>query len=382
MKPTQFKQPLRALAGSVLALAACFSSSFASPPKVDLPPRSSGGIGLTPADVPPDALPGQCYAKVWVPEITETSYEFGRCIETSAARRETRISPPVYEDYVEQVLIKEAGVERVVIAARYKEVTEQVLVTAEYEEDYIVAAEWRVVQDRVLVRPARMEWKQGTEVFGFVDKGRIREARRNETTGVVWCLVEVEAEYEPVTRRELVREARVEKRKIPAVYKSVTRKVLVEGERIEERQRAAEYQSVTRRRLVKAGYTEVVEVASECKKVPTVVVRKPPTIEWQEVLCEVNATPDIFRRIQSGLRAKGYTGFTIDGRLGPRTLTAIERYQTRENLPTGGLTLTLLESLGIKGYWSAVSKDPPTAPPMPPAPPAPQPAPEIAQPPR
>lgn len=361
MRQARIQQPLRALMWGVVALAAGFSTSAASPAKVDLP----GGaiLGHSPADLPPSAVAGQCYAKVLVPEVTETSYELGRCVETSAARRETRITPPVYEDYIEQVLVKEAGIERIVIPAQYKEVTEQVLVTAEYEEDYIVEAQWRVFQERVLVRPARMEWKQGTEVFGFIDKGRIREARRNETTGVVWCLVEVEAEYESLTRRELIREARVEKRKIPAVYKAVKRKVLVQGERIEERQRAAEYESVKRRRIVKAGFTEVVEIASECKKVPTVVVRKPASIEWKEVLCEVNATPDIFRRIQTGLRAKGYTAVSIDGRLGPRTLTAIEQFQKRENLPTGGLTLTLLQSLGITGYWSAVSEDPPTAPP-------------------
>jgi len=334
-------------------------------------------FAFTPPDLPPEALPGQCYARVWVPEITESSLELGKCVETTQARRETRVVPPLYEDFTERVLIKEAHTQRVVIPARYQEVTEQILVAEAFTENYMVEAVWREVEERVLVRPARTEWKQGTEVYGIINEGRIREARRNETTGVVWCLVEIDAEYQMIKRRVLVTEARVEQRQVPAVYRTVTRQRLIEAERIEVREHAAQYETVVRKRLVKAGYTELVEVAAECRPVPTIIVRQPARVDWREVLCEINATPDVFRRIQAGLRAKGYT-VDVDGRMGPRTEAAIVEYQTRERLPTGGLTLTLMESLGIE-MGGGSEKDsrprPPTA--TPPAAPPPA-APPIA----
>ena len=71
-------------------------------------------------------------------------------------------------------------------------------------------------------------------------------------------------------------------------------------------------------------------------------------MEWREILCETNTTPDVIRRVQGALRREGYNPGVADGVLGGQTLTALRAYQVDNNLPSGQLTIATVRRLGIR----------------------------------
>jgi len=71
------------------------------------------------------------------------------------------------------------------------------------------------------------------------------------------------------------------------------------------------------------------------------------SLEWREILCETNTKPNTVRQLQTALKNQGFNVGTVDGVIGKQTLQAVRSYQMQRGLPTGGLTLTTLRSLGI-----------------------------------
>ncbi|MCI5060532.1 MAG: peptidoglycan-binding protein [Alphaproteobacteria bacterium] len=128
-------------------------------------------------DLPPNARPGECYAKVLIPAVTENR--------------------------TERVQISE---ERKVLAR-------------------IVPAKYDVQTERVLVKEARQYWKQG---HGPVEKV-------DATTGQIMCLVEEPAVYKTIEKRVLVEPERPEYKMIPAQFENITRSYVVTPERMEWR---------------------------------------------------------------------------------------------------------------------------------------------------
>jgi photosystem II stability/assembly factor-like uncharacterized protein len=74
---------------------------------------------------------------------------------------------------------------------------------------------------------------------------------------------------------------------------------------------------------------------------------QPPTLPGQRIAV-AKPTDDRVRQAQTALERAGYEIGTPDGQLGPRTVTAIKRFQTDRYLPvTGQLDETTLAALGI-----------------------------------
>jgi len=71
-------------------------------------------------------------------------------------------------------------------------------------------------------------------------------------------------------------------------------------------------------------------------------------MEWRPVLCKTNMTRDIVQRIQVALKKAGHNPGPIDGVLGRSTMAAVRSYQRAKGLATGGITMSTLESLGVK----------------------------------
>ncbi len=128
-------------------------------------------------DVPPNARPGECYAKVLIPAVRETKSE--------------------------RVQISE---EQKVLAR-------------------IVPAQYRVETEQVKVREARQYWKPG---HGAVEKV-------NQATGEILCLVEEPALYKTIEKRILVEPERPEYKVVPAQFETITSSHIVEAERLEWR---------------------------------------------------------------------------------------------------------------------------------------------------
>lgn len=302
--------------------------------------RSSLDTLAAPTDMkdsmlPPNALPGHCYARVVIPATYTT--EMQRIL---AAPEQTEISviPARFETVLEQVLISEAYEELSVIPATYKTITEQVLVKEATSELITHPAEYKTVTEQVLVKPAYTTWEKGRGPIEKID----------DATGEIMCLVEVPAEYNTVTRQELVHPERTESVLIPAVYDTITRTVVDQPARTETVTIPAVYDTIEVVKQVEAPKENVITTAAVYTDMPKQVVVAEADMEWREILCETNTTPDVVRRLQQALMDNGYNPVWVDGVYGTETRAAVAAYQRDKGLATGGLTMRTLEHLGVR----------------------------------
>lgn len=128
-------------------------------------------------DIPLNAKPGECYAKVLIPAITDSKTERVKISDEQEVL--ARIVPPKFKTETEKVLVKEA----------------------------------------------RKYWKKGEGPIQKVD----------QATGQILCLVEEPAVYKTVEKQVMVEPERPEYKKIPAQYETITKTVIVKPERMEWR---------------------------------------------------------------------------------------------------------------------------------------------------
>ena len=318
------------------------------------------------------------------------------------ARTERRVTESGRRTVTETVILQAERVEQIVIPAVYESYTEQVLVRDAYTT-------WQ--PSAPLYQRARSSGAAGgaTTAEEFARRNFSRSELRELPTGEILCRVEVPAQYEAVTRRRLVQAERVEQRIIPAVTELVERSVLdtsysttgtgVGGTRDDAYSRVVEQnipavtQTVTRQvvdtpeqviedvipavtrqvarqivdvpeqvieDVIPARYESVrvqqvaVPGRTETRVVPAVyetrtrqVVSGGGNLDWREVLCEINATPEAIRQIQRALRDRGYDPGPIDGIINERTFSALEDYQRANNLIVGQITRESVEHLGV-----------------------------------
>ncbi len=294
------------------------------------------------ADLPP-AKPGECYARILIPANYETSTD--KVVDVEAAER-VEIIPAKYEWVEERVLVAEASERLEVIPATYKTVTEMVTVEPARDELRTVPAKYKSVTERVLVREGYTTWKKGEGPIGGSFSGGTVKDTRELPTGEIMCLVEVPAEYRTVSKQVLVEPARTTKTVVPAQSKTVTKRVVATPATTRKVAIPAKYDTVRVRKLVTPTSERRIPIPATYK---TVTKQKKVTEErlvWREVLCDTNTTPGVIKRVQEALNKQGFT-VAVDGVLGPSTLRALDAYQRRNNLGTGGLTMATVKKLGV-----------------------------------
>jgi len=287
------------------------------------------------ADLPPNAAPGECYARVLVPPKYEMDTE---TVTVREASERIELEDARYQWVEERVKVKEAWEEVVeVTPAQYEWAEEKVLIEDASFELKTVPAEFKTVEEQILVRPAYTTWKKGRGPIEKIDS----------STGEIMCLVEVPAEYETIKKTVLVAPERTVKTKIPAKYNTVKRRVMVKEPQVRKVTHPAEYKTVKVRKLVNEPKEIRIPVPAEYKTVERRKLVTPASLNWREILCETNTTTDVVRKLQVALKERGFNPGPIDGVYGPLTQGAVTRYQRANNMATGGLTLATLESLGV-----------------------------------
>lgn len=337
---------------------------------------------------PDDAKPGECYARVTIPAKTEKSSEqvlvsqatvktetipatyktVTEQVLVTAASTRTETVPATYKTIMRKVPVSEDGTTSVTTPAQYKTVTERVLVTPAQTKEVTVPAEYETVTERVKVRDAYTEWKPASKVYaiGAEALGGTILANQVSSAGVM-CLVEIPAEFKTVTKRVLVREATTREEQAEAVYETVTRQVLDTPEettttssdqkfkevpvRVVDQPASvrtipvpATYKTVTKRVIDTPAMTREVPVPAVYRDDVTETVLEPARQEWAQVLCEVNATPDLVQSLQRALQARDLYAGAIDGIIGPQTRAAIKAYQ---NGLSEVLTMDSAKNLGL-----------------------------------
>ncbi len=284
--------------------------------------------------LPPNAKPGECYARVFVPPVYETETEQrlkkeeGERIELVAAR---------YETLTEQVLVREASSKLEIVPATYKWVEERMLVKPEGEKLVQVPAEFKTVTEEVLDKPAHTIWKKG--------RGPVEKV--NNGTGEIMCLVEVPATYKTVSKRVIASPARVETVVVPAEYKTVRKQVVATPPTTRTVEIPAQYETVKVTKLVSGPSENRIAIPAEYQTISRQVLVRDGYMDRQQVLCETNMSRSRIVAMQRALSAKGFNPGPIDGVIGSETYEAVRAFQRENGMATGGVTLAMLQKLGV-----------------------------------
>lgn len=284
--------------------------------------------------LPPDAKPGQCYARAFVPPTYKS--ESVRVLKNEASQR-VSTTPARYDWVEERVMVKDASERLEVVPASYEWAEERVLVKPASKRIEVVPARYETVTERILDKPEHTIWKKGSGPITKVD----------EATGEIMCLVTVPATYKTINKRVLVSKETTRDIEIPAEYKTVRKQVMKTPPTTRKIVIPAEYKTVKVRKLVAEPTSQVTEIPAEYTSVTKSEMVTDGRIEWRPVLCKTNTTPEIISKLQSALSNAGYNPGPIDGVLGHQTLNAVSQYQKAKGLPTGGLTIGTLESLKV-----------------------------------
>ena len=309
--------------------------------------------------------------------------------------------PAKFEQVEKEILVKEESEEIKIAKAQFEEASETVVVKQSSKKKVYKKAEYEVIEEKIEIEPAKAVWKKGDGPITRIDN----------STGEIMCLIQVPAKYQIVKKTvlksgpsidlvevpeetkavkitKLVSDATIDKVKIPAEYKKVTitnkvsdatfawKSAAEDGEgtytgnQICLKEIPAKFAKIKKLVVDTAATVEEVKVdpenkiikvnnvVSEAEEVRTKIPAEYKTVEkraktsserleWRRVLCKTNMGPNINKRIQQALKDAGvYTG-PVDGAIGRGTMSAVEKFQKENDLPTGGLTINVLEKLGV-----------------------------------
>jgi outer membrane murein-binding lipoprotein Lpp len=308
------------------------SASAASGSAASSSSSSAGGSLL-----PPNAKPGECFARIQVPPVFSTSTE---TVQRADGYNKVKVIPAVYGTEKKTVLAKEAVDVISVIPAVYGWSSEKVLVSPPITQIQRVPAVYGSDSSKVLIKPAHSVWKKGSGPITKVDSA----------TGEIMCLVEVPATYRTITRRVLKTPETTKSVVVkPAVYKTVKTRVVKEPARTVTKTTPAVYKTVRVKTLVKEATTSSVAVPPVYESIKKTVKVKDGYSKWASILCKTNVTGNIIRDIQSALNAKKYKAGPVDGVYGAQTTRAVRKYQADKGLSGNGqLTLEVVDSLGVR----------------------------------
>jgi len=280
--------------------------------------------------LPPNAAPGECYARVWVDAEYKTSEEqvlvsqaskkinvipaqyetVTETVEISAASSRLETIPAVYGTESEQVLVRDSrrvwrvgnknadapasdallvaatnhGIDLTTaqvgmcfhehyVPATFRTESESVLVKAATEQVNIVPAQYETVEKRVLVREASTKLVNVPAEYGVEEEQIIDKPAHTiwkKGTGPIQRIDEATGEIMCLVE-------------VPATYKTVKRTVLVSAARTETVEIPAEYETVQVTQLVSAAREERSPIEAVYNTVDRQVVDSAAGFAWHEV---------------------------------------------------------------------------------------------------
>ena len=291
---------------------------------------------------PPNSKPGECYARVLIPATFKNVSEQ---VLTRDASERVEVIPARYETVDEAVVIKEASTRLEIVPAVYGEVQERVLVKPASKKIVEIPAEYRTNTEQVLDKAAHTVWKKGPAAT----QASTVLSQTTSDTGEIMCLVEVPATYRTVQKRVLVSPARTQETEIPAEYKTVTKTVVKQPATTREISVPVEYGTVSITKIVTPAKVNKIEIPASYETVTRSTKVSDESMEWHQVMCEVNMTQQNVIALQRALADKGFYDAGIDGIMGSKTLSAARSYAAANNLPAGSnyVPMEVVEKLNL-----------------------------------
>jgi len=298
--------------------------------------RSMGQEKLVTTDLfPPNAKPGECYARIFIP--SKYTYET-ETVLVHDPKETIKIIPARYETVEETVLVKEASTRLVVEPAQYKWVEETKIISPAKTKLVQVSAVYKIVKEKVLVREAHTEWKKG---IGPIQK-------LNETTGEIMCLITEPDVYKTITKQVLKTPATTREIIKPAVTKTIRTRTMVSAPVTKEIDIPAEYGKIKVTQIVSPATSETIIQPAIYDTVRRRVMTNAGHLDWTQILCKTNMTEVKITEIQQALSKAGYDPGPIDGEIGAETMSAVNKFQANKKLAvTKYLTFETLQALNV-----------------------------------
>lgn len=296
-------------------------------------------------DTPPNPKAGECYARVYIPPQTETSYEQ---VVTREATKKIMVEPAVYGTEQETVLVSEASKKLMVKPATYKTVTEEIVVRPASTRLEVVPATYTTKTETVVVKEASTQWKRGRAWLGQAINTKTYTSNDGRVDDEVMCLVEIPAVTKQVTTRVEATPATTRTITIPEVRKTITKRVVDTPASTYEVEIPAQYKTVTVTKMITPPQEKVLEIPAVYGQVAKTKTISEGSYEWRSILCETNATPMKIKSLQQALSTAGYNPGPIDGIIRNQTMQAVNAYQKAKGLPVDQyINMETVKSLGL-----------------------------------
>ncbi len=310
---------------------------------------------------------------------------------------------PKYETVTEKVLATEASEKLEIVPAKYELVNEKVLVSEASTRLETIPAKYKTVSEKVQVEPAKQIWKktpcldegcENQEILCLVDvPAKYRTVTRTELVEPVKTkTIEIPAKYKTVQVTKLVSPATTRAIPIPETYKTVTRTQRVsDGEYIWHpvnennpltppstrtgnviclTKTPAKFKKVSKTVVAKPASSKVITIPAKYKMVEVVKLDTPASqkripipatyktvtktelvadgyTKWVPIVCKSNMTTTTIKNVQKALQKAGFYKGPIDGIWGSQSKTATKAYQKSKGLPQSGLTMEVMQKLGL-----------------------------------
>ena len=313
---------------SLFVAVAVAAPALAAPAGNDLPP-------------PPAAKPGECYGRVFQPEVRGTQT---RKVLVRPATTETRAAAASTYKVKKRVLVAPARTERTKVAPVYKDVV-RVVYTEGRTRLVRQAARYDVVREKVLIEPGHSEW-QRVDAPLAAGGGGYRGQTMVEPTGEVLCRVWIPARYGYVDRKVMVEPARTFEVRGPARPHRIVERKLVRAGGWTTRKIAAVYRTEWTT-VSRPARNVVVKTPAvyRTEKVGSVV--RQGGLAWERVFCGGQLDAGFVAKVQAALAAKGFDPGPADGQARPETYAALRRFQAANGLSQGQLTIASARALGV-----------------------------------
>jgi hypothetical protein len=321
------------------------------------------------------ARPGACYSRLLIPPKLDT---FTDHVVVREARTETRTVPEVAQMVEKDVMVQPAHtVRHTVPAVTHTEMVTEIVRPATVRDEVVPAQYERRVQ-HVLISPERKEWVRsagyatgaalvtpgdhepvryradGTLSWPGKDGDAVIPASedtarylRRGSAQAIWCLQVIPAVYRDQEVRVMVTPETTRHVEIPAVTRQVSHVVVDTPERIVEETVPPVFEKRRVREVISPAHTETVEIPAVYRDITRTRVTDAARPVWREVLCQKNASPAVIMDIQKALAAKGYDPGAIDGHIGSKTVSAMQKFEADNNLPQGQISIEAVKALGV-----------------------------------
>lgn len=292
----------------------------------------AGAQDTTQPNIPnaPKSKPGQCHALVNVPAKLASRVEE---IVSQEAGEKLEIIPEKYEWVEKSVPVSEEEKRIEIIPAAYKVVKEKIMVEPERKEYEVIPARYEEINEDIMIKPAMRVWRKS-------------ENSAVSLTNEVMRLIEVPAESKTVTKKKMVQGPTIREVVIPAVYAEIEKKVIDKPAATREVIVPAEYKIIRVKQLVSESQEIRMPIKPVMQKVTKNEVVQPAQLNWKRVPCDNDLNEANIVAIQKGLKAAGYD-VTADGKFGAGSRAALEKFQEKEGLAKGAITIETMKALGV-----------------------------------